>query len=385
MSKDKKHISREDFQRYLENRMTGAERNAFERELQKHPFEADALEGLQQFSAHEIQNDLNGLSEKISPKSKKRNTRFWAAAATLLLLVSVGVIWFRIKDKSPIPEMAETKSAQKQEGKVVPPGQPEENSFSEIQPEGIKEENRKITEQEKKIPKAKKEIRNSGPIKEKASEKTADVSNETIQAKPSENLSEHKIIQISNQEGTATADVEIKTKEAPKDTQIRIRGASFIRNSGTNDSALMTRFVRMEETGFYSAGDSTIVPGPVPSQVPPDDVVAIGYGVSSDGHDFKTIQSARPVAGMKDFKKYLKENAVLSEKYHEKRAVVKVKFTIDSQGKIISLENKNDAEPGLFERAKELILNGPEWNPKTIDKTPSESEITLRIVFRKKE
>ncbi|MEN8118078.1 MAG: hypothetical protein ABFS16_13930, partial [Bacteroidota bacterium] len=65
MTREKLHISEEDFRRYLKNEMTENERNTFEKELQKNPFEAEALEGFEAVPSANIKNNLAELKEKI--------------------------------------------------------------------------------------------------------------------------------------------------------------------------------------------------------------------------------------------------------------------------------------------------------------------------------
>jgi len=60
MSKKSDHITNpeKDFLRYTENKMSDKERNAFEKNLQKDPFDSEALEGLSTLSPEEIKADI---------------------------------------------------------------------------------------------------------------------------------------------------------------------------------------------------------------------------------------------------------------------------------------------------------------------------------------
>ena len=64
MSDKKKHrkTDAKDFRKYLGNRMSDEERNAFERELQKDPFAGEALEGLSSLGEEDLQKDLKELT-----------------------------------------------------------------------------------------------------------------------------------------------------------------------------------------------------------------------------------------------------------------------------------------------------------------------------------
>lgn len=453
MSEKKKHISNKDFQRYLKNQMTEAERNVFEREMQKHPFEEEALEGMQQFDADEIQNDWHHLSNRISQKNKKRNARFRAAAATFLLLISAGIIWFQLREPSPVPEMAETEDVLTQPEKTVSKDQPAEKNLTESTSEiekALDEEIESDTEVEKSIetkdlkqqPQQKKvpdetiddqleiaaseikapKAQNIAPIKNiqtKESEMLADtelkkdkqqirvrgVSSLAASSSRKEDsapltkadteFSSQKIVQgkvISLGDSLPLPDVSIVEKGTSNGTVSDVNGNFTLLLTDNNDSTLVASFIGMENREFYPTGDSLITVGLEPSQVALEEVVAVGYGLQekdaftgsvSKIEDVPSSAGAEPKNGLPDFKAYIKENAILPENYAEKRVMVRARIKIDVQGKIISVENKNDADNLWFEKAKELILKGPEWKPKTINDTPVETEVTLRIVFKK--
>ncbi len=442
MLKNKKHITQEDFQRYLENQMTDTERNLFERELQKHPFEAEAMEGMQQFSSGDIQSDINKLSEKISNQTKRKKSRIWAAAATILLLVSVGVIWFQIKDQSPTPEMAQTKSVQESVEEVIPeslseemqkeiqpieqkeidqlpenenPGSPETKTniafpknevvttndpdiqqtevFSEddrIQP--MPQEETVVNESLASELEDETQIQNISPDSRSRALKASQlVQTEKVSRINESNLNIVKGQVISLGDSMPLPGVTILQKGTSNETVSDMDGNFSLKLTDTNDSVLMASFIGMESTEFFPTTDSTILVGMEPSQVALEEVVVTGYQQNRKSQTVGSISiikkiedsSALPVVGMEMFKSYLDENAILPEDYASNRVAVRAQIKINSQGKIISVENKNDADVEWFNKAKDLILNGPDWNPKTINGTPVESEVTIRIVFKK--
>ena len=63
MSERNKHRKKEleDFIRYSQDQMSDEERNAFERSLQRDPFDAEAMEGLSSITPEEARADLAGL------------------------------------------------------------------------------------------------------------------------------------------------------------------------------------------------------------------------------------------------------------------------------------------------------------------------------------
>ena len=62
--------------RYRSGRMSDSERNSFEKELQKDPFLAEAVDGLSNMSADELQSDFDGLSRRVDRRTKKRTPLF---------------------------------------------------------------------------------------------------------------------------------------------------------------------------------------------------------------------------------------------------------------------------------------------------------------------
>jgi hypothetical protein len=160
-------------------------------------------------------------------------------------------------------------------------------------------------------------------------------------------------------------------------------GHFFLKLAKNNDSILVASFVGMEKKEFYPVRDSSLVVGLEPSSLAMDEVVTIAYGVSSKSDAPEGIENARPQNGMNAFRKYLAGKTILPNDYPEKKVVVKVMLQIDQYGKIKSVENASQSETSVFELAKQILLNGPAWNPEMINGTPVESKVTLRIVFRK--
>nr|NQU89404.1 hypothetical protein [Bacteroidota bacterium] len=131
MKTENKHISEEDFRRYLEDKMSTTERNAFERELERHPFEAEALEGFQHISSGDLQKDLLELRERIRPKKRNLKLRYWAAAASVLIITATGIIWFNFDKSLSPPRIAENSAVEKTAEEFLSPEVKEESLSSE--------------------------------------------------------------------------------------------------------------------------------------------------------------------------------------------------------------------------------------------------------------
>lgn len=437
MSKKNKHISKEDFQRYLKNQMTDAERNAFERELQKHPFEAEALEGFHLISPDELTNDLKELESRIGAKKGKSKYRYWAAAATLLLLISTSIIWFQLNNKSPLPEITETKTIQKEE---VP--RLEKSGTQKNKMESAQESEQQLLDSRAPVSEPKPEIKeDSQPEKKQRIEKIS-IKNTPEQAEvaawelkidtarqdvtlPEEEpeilIRGESSMAADSKSSVAISPITLEDKATIKPNEVKGKVISLadnqplpgavIQQKGTingtiadkngnfalqlksdSEPSVVVSFVGMETEEFRPKADSVKVIGLEPSQLALDEVVVtkkasnrkkqtVGYTAAA-----KPIQDAppQPIGGMDKFEDYLEKMAVLEENYSAKRAVVKLKIQFNSDGEITKIENTNNADSGIFEKAKELLINGPEWTPEFKNGENIESEKDLKIVFRKK-
>ncbi len=108
--RDKKlHIdpSPEAFQRYFGNKMTGRERNAFERMLERDPFAAEAAEGYSGIRGEELKNDLDDLNKRLAGR-KKRGIRWIlyssAAAAISVLIISTFFLKLEVPREKSLSE-----------------------------------------------------------------------------------------------------------------------------------------------------------------------------------------------------------------------------------------------------------------------------------------
>jgi len=64
--------SKTDFIRYHNDKMKSAERNAFEKELQKDPFAEEASEGFNLITPEEVSGDIADLQKQLKKRVGKR-------------------------------------------------------------------------------------------------------------------------------------------------------------------------------------------------------------------------------------------------------------------------------------------------------------------------
>ena len=375
MINKKSHISEEDFRRYLENKMTGTERNAFEKELQKYPFEAEAMEGFETVSPENIQNDLNKIKTKILPPKQRNNYRYWAAAASVLLVVSAGVIWMQVKDQNQVAKMAKTKTIEKQE--KYP-----EKSVQIIEPIQANIESQKIEEfpdKKGKVPKGETIVTIEKSSELEKSEEALQIGNDT-------EISELTV-------AFNTEDEQLQKSATPKSRMIREvsqpteSNAMLMIEDVKDDSETHQKKVNINtyQTGkkaksLIQTRDYTIA-----DKAPINAVIILEAPVAAPLPKEITTEDAEafPVIGIESFEAYLDSTAVLPKSYKRKRAVVKIAFIVNSLGIISDFQNKNSADTLLFKKACEIIQNGSLWIPEIKNEKQTDSAVELKIVFRK--
>ncbi len=342
MTNKKLHIKEEDFNRYLENKMTNTERNAFEKELQKHPFETEALEGFESISPKNIQKDLNEIKAKIKPQ--RRNCfRCFAAAASVLLVVTAGIVWMEVKDQNTVLEMAETKNIEKQE-------KAQEKSNRITESSQLNKEIEK-TEYSEVIPQ----------IEEK--QKTSALAEALVVEDESHQKSASNKSRTGKQVAQPTEYKNAVVSDVVPDTD-KTKNISFARTERKAKNQIETEEYQISD----DATIGEVVAAPIAA---PPIVIEI------------TDTNALPNGGFDNFNTYLDSIALLPENYDKKKAVVKIEFKIDSQGVISDFQNKNDADTLLFAKTKEIILNGPKWSPEIKNGKRLDSTVKLKVVFRK--
>ncbi|WP_372647656.1 carboxypeptidase-like regulatory domain-containing protein [Draconibacterium sp.] len=435
MSSKKNHIDKELFRRYLANEMTDAERNAFEKELQKHPFEADAMDGYESVSASKFEYDLNDLSQKIANKKRKNGIPYLAAAATILLLITSGIIWMQLNKNHPIDKVSEVKTEKVEEEysepeeKIVSQDEPEVDTKVEVtkqteatadsriqQPaeeqDIVTEEPPTIITEEEfivddlaenediaeitPIEKAEEELKQNTELK--LIEKQKEI--ELAETQPAPKLlsksatTKDNIIRgqiLSDSDGLPLPGVTVVEKGTSNGTITDIEG-NFQMELENDSNPIVASFIGMESTEFHPQKDSDNIISLTDDVVGLSEVVVIGYGTQKKEsvtgsttivNDESLNSAATPVDGISEYKVYLKEKAVLPADFETDKVVVKLRLSLDSSGEIQDIVNLNDADEKFFELAKEIVLNGSKWTPAIRNNRKVDSKVTLRVVFKK--
>jgi len=161
MSKKDKNIipGPDDFLKYSANKMSPEERNAFERKLQKDPFDEEAAEGFASISPEQAERDLNYLSDIVRNRTRKKEYILWyriAASVAVLAIVS-SVFFLVIKNRidKGTGQVIISQSDQKEETKIIEP-----QTLGPAKPEA---EKKSVSDVPGKKPTIKEETKISGP------------------------------------------------------------------------------------------------------------------------------------------------------------------------------------------------------------------------------
>ncbi len=94
MKKNKKNIDDQakEIIRYLEDKMTPAERNSFEKKLQSDPFLAEAVEGYSFNDYVKVEDDINELKKKLRSRTRSRSTLLYRVAAAVVVLFGISSV-----------------------------------------------------------------------------------------------------------------------------------------------------------------------------------------------------------------------------------------------------------------------------------------------------
>ncbi|WP_346854120.1 carboxypeptidase-like regulatory domain-containing protein [uncultured Draconibacterium sp.] len=427
MSKGKKHIDLENYRRYRNNQMTGAERNTFEKEVQKDPFAAEAMEGFDLLDNQTIAKDLKELNDRILISRKKKTTPYLAAAATILLLISAGIIWIQLENKNPLPHLSETKVEEKIE--TVRPAEEEMLEEIEEKTEAVLDEKSgdiqtdkagsdiEINESdnhEESIAETKQQVRIEKaaiPVKKETELVILEMEDQSLEpdeeilfaapkskmeaARPDKNL--ESVVQgvvVSADDRQPIPGVSVTIKGTDKGVITDLAGRFNLPVKNDSSATLIASFVGMETHEFQPDTDSNLLIELEPSQLALDEVVVVGYGSKQKKQVTGSVQvvktepqnsEAVPSVGYDEYYKYLNENAILPSEYPEQKLVVKVKLELDANGNIIRILNANKTNEEYFTKAKTLIENNSGWQPKYFNDRQVKSSVKLRIVFRKAE
>ena len=398
------------FLRYSGNRMKGKERNAFEKELQKDPFDAEAAEGFSIATSKEIEKDLQEISRRLKMQNSRRTPVFFfriAAVVTLIIASTITMMLMRTDHKQPL--VSENIRSESKESLIAVPAAP---SVTKV----ITPSTTLITKSDEPQQEKHKEVSSAVPVVEmnRAMDK-ADiiVSGVEIAANEEQRLAGVKMAEASSRakpsdirngkgavrkiEGTVISEEDnlpipgaaVKIKGTKRGVISDIDGRFTINVENDSSLMLVAEFIGMKPQEFSARPDTNLLIAMNADMTSLDEVVVVAYGISKSGdeeEEYDTHISPKPVTGAGDFKKYIKENLIYPSAIVKKtREVVVISMMVRSNGSIENITVVRSPGQAFSEEAIRLIKDGPQWNPATVDGITQNEEVKVRLVFDERE
>ncbi len=346
MSGKKIHQQEEHIMRYLRNQMTEAERHAFEWEMQRDPFLAEAVDGFLNTDPDLISDDLADIRKQI--QNPKRNRRIiWYAAASILILIVSSVVLFNMRENL-ISSVSENKIQEEVIPKVDSTNEQTEikQSVAVVPKKDLEKQedsinNELVIEDAETAYVASKEVTNTAiPVVEKM---TSYLSHSEIMKGKSDTLG---VVRVSQAAPKAPSQVQLNLVDNLPDT-----------------------------------GKSEL-----------SEVVVVGYGTQKKTSVTGAVSSVKskpladgkayPKGGWKAFEEYLKTE-LSNPKIGRpgKKTIVRLSFVVTESGEKMHFNILRSEDELYSNEAIRIIIDGPGWVPEVKEKTRQSSVVKLKLVF----
>ena len=401
-----KRIKFPDFFRYISDKMSGEERNSFERELQKDAFAREASEGFASLEPDEALQDISDLEKRLKKRVANRQLLiFYRIAASIAVLVTVASLFIIIERKTSPKEIAVVTDQPEsiEITKSLPvTAVPDKKEFAEKPTVRIEKKSELSADRQ-----GKKQSELSGKEAISSDYKNMD-STEKIVAEPmKEPLRSEKAAAaaplLSKEKKYSFLQAEGKVISAEDD--MPVPGVSIV-VKGTNTGVvtdmdgnfkitlpdserrtLVASFIGMETKEFNASPDKNVNIRLDPSLSSLSEVVVTGYGVSKSEPAIENQPEGylppQPAGGKSAFDKYIQANIVWPDtSISSHKGVVVLNFLVHTDGRIDSIKIIKSPGSQFSDEAIRLLREGPAWKPAEEDGKPVEDEVRLRIVFK---
>ncbi|HBL74166.1 MAG: hypothetical protein A2W90_17590 [Bacteroidetes bacterium GWF2_42_66] len=373
MTDKRTYEQEEQIRRYVQNEMTGPERNAFERAMQKDPFLAEAVEGLSAFSSEEIFTDIAGLKTKIQTRESSNRKYIWYAAASVLLIVISTIFLFNPEEKTN-PVL--TENVQKQE--ITAP--------KEILPEPHGLQKNETEQAQKTVPEKRIKI-----VEEELEITDSEVGVVPIAMNSTQSSLNPDHAEQAKQKRSFDVTEALKTTKTDRAMKMVLAEASDQPDSA-REKPLAQAVPITEQATAPVANEPAFFIADQKADTALDEVVVVGYGsqqkksltgsVSVSETQQRTDGKAIPHNGWEAYNEYLS-----NELQHpgigspKEKVVVRLSFVVDETGKPGSFKILHSTNEKYNQPAIEIIEDGPQWLPAVKNSIPESETVKLRLVF----
>lgn len=379
------------FQDYLGDNMSNPERNSFEKELEKSPFDYEAIEGLEQLDKNEWTGDINNLKDRLHKNRTFRNY-YWPAAASVLLLISIGLtLLYTIKTSykpqfTALSHKLEEKEAiaSKNENKTVL-SEPElsagTTSRSEALPTTAGKKAYSSHLQAENGVKSKSQVPENKAWEQKSDTATYTVAVNTVDndlnAIADEDRMDNKSFLLNSEvmENVKSIDpivqdyhtfsgkIILKEENLPiPDVSVTMEGTRYSTVTDSNGSfslkyknmghPVILSYKGMKTREVNPQKDTAHIFMLEPENLSLNEFVAIK---KSSAMRIPPPETETTSADNLDLTSYLSKNAILPDNYPANRATVKLNYEINANGQAVNFKNTNKSDSGLFAKACGLI------------------------------
>ncbi|MGD0583325.1 MAG: energy transducer TonB [Bacteroidales bacterium] len=310
------------FMRYKENNLTGREKNAFEKELQKDPFTEEADEGLSSLDGDILRKDMGILSKRLRRRTAgNRRIIFYSTAASVAVLMTVSALYFHLR--------------RSEEARL--PNAPVAMEISRAEP---------------------------------------------LKSKKDEAASEEKVVR-TNQENTKKS---AAGKSAPEGQIAENRQIEIAKDTIKKEEIAVSEKITSDNLSNISPAPPVSRPLPAyntSSEISRKAVSVEDEKIAPGAGSRALYSPAEPVIGKASFDDYIQANMRKPDILKDgDKVVVVLSFLVRNNGSPDSIKVISSPGEQFSEEAVRLIKEGPKWKPATEKGNPIEEKAIVRIVFK---
>lgn len=397
-----------DFLRYTGNEMTGRERNAFEKELQKDPFAEEAAEGFSGISPDEALKDITKLNKTLKSGINRRQRviyyRIAASVAVLMVISSIFIFTNRKNNTLVNDEIAlnTTTTLEIPESKAISePEKPASETVAADRSEKVYKDKTSETidltgyaagqkNAEISIAAGKADVDEVSRIAADnmyvAQEKEMALAQAAAPARSKSSTISIKGRVISSEDNQPVPGATVVVRGTDNGVLTDSDGNFNINLADNKDQTLMASYIGMEPKEFKAEADTDLQVMLEPSLLALNEVVVVGYGVSENkkaAYDDTGYTEPEPAGGQQEFDRYIRKNIrkPVSQPEGEKMVVV-VSFTVKTSGTIENIKVIRSPGEEHSAEAIRLIKEGPSWQPATRYGEKVDDDVRIRITFK---
>ena len=340
--KNNNKVERSEMLRYFNGEMTGRERNAFERKLQRELFSGEAAEGFSEITGDQLSSDLAQLDKRVKARTSRKSSftfyRIAASVAVLLVLSSVFVFLNRKNREEQQVQIAVNQQVKIDVAKSKAIIEPESPSPTEQKDEVATDQNISVDSSETSVP--------LKMAEQSVQEEVADVISLQAEERPSELIATRQ-----------------KAEAAPVSASGALAGVALKKTMNVMEKPIIAEDTLISDL---------------------NEVVAIGYNQNQKAADVSEGSSSpSPVGGKSAFENYITENMRKPVTLTEgETAVVILTVMVKSAGATDSIKVVSSPGKEFSDEAIRLIKEGPAWNPAENNGVKIDNEIRIRFIFK---